>query len=419
MKIGFVGLGKLGLPVALVINKKGHEVFGYDTSENPKKYLDNQVYPNKEKDIDPYIRGNTVKMTTIEEIVAESDLIFLAIQTPHEEQYEGVTRIPTTRADFNYDYLKASIDRLAQEATKQLKTIDVVIISTVLPGTIKREIVPLLQDRINIVYNPFFIAMGTVIPDFLNPEFVLLGVENLATAEKLKKFYATIHSKPFAEMDIIDAELTKVSYNTFIGMKIAFVNTLMEICEKNGGNVDSVTNALKMATDRLISTKYLNAGMGDGGGCHPRDNIAMSYLAKSLNLSHNIFEDIMQAREDQTEWLACQLANLSKEKSLPIVILGKAFKPETSLTVGSPATLLRNLLSEYDLYSILTHVDPHIDSVEDFIKALSQKAIFFIGTQHSLFLDIGFLKGSVVVDPFRYIPEQEGVELISLGKPKK
>jgi len=184
-------------------------------------------------------------------------------------------------------------------------------------------------------YNPFFIAMGTTMRDFLDPEMVLFGVDDSWAAKKAKKFYRTLHHSPFYETTIETAELTKVTYNTFISTKISFVNTVMEMCDKlPNTNVDDVMNALKMCDDRIISDKYLSGGMGDGGGCHPRDNIALSWLSKKLDLSHDWFDNIMMQRENQTDWLA----DLIEEHSngLPINILGKSFKPETNITTGSP-----------------------------------------------------------------------------------
>ncbi len=144
-----------------------------------------------------------------------------------------------------------------------------IIISTVLPGTIEREIMPIIKDndKFKLCYNPFFIAMGTTVNDFINPEFVLFGVYDTWAAKTVKIFIKQFTIKPFYKTDIINAELIKVCYNTFIGMKIVFSNTIMEICHKNGGDVDQVIGGIKLATDRIISTKYLSGGMGDGGGC--------------------------------------------------------------------------------------------------------------------------------------------------------
>lgn len=408
MKIGVIGLGKLGYPVALAIKDKGHEVLGYDILPVTLANVKQGLFTSKEVGVQELLdKGGNIAVAELEQIVAESDIIFLAIQTPHDPRYEGVTPIPEERADFDYAYLKHSVATISGVAELQQKRVTLAIISTVLPGTIDREIKPILSPLVDLCYNPFFIAMGTVIPDFLNPEFVLLGVESREAADKVIDFYATIHSKPVVEMPIIDAELAKVAYNTFIGMKIAFANTLMEICHKNKGNVDNVTNAIKLATDRLISPKYLTAGMGDGGGCHPRDNIAMSYLAKNLNLSHNLFEDIMKAREDQTKWLVDLIietweANPEKQ----IIILGSEFKPETDLETGSPSRLLSELLGKTHGHFIQPRGAKIIDGT----------AIYFIGCRHKQYKDIRFAPGSIVLDPFRYIEPQEGVKIISIGK---
>jgi UDPglucose 6-dehydrogenase len=191
-------------------------------------------------------------------------------------------------------------------------------------------------------------------------------------------------------------------------MKIVFANTLMEICHKiPGTNVDEVTNALNLAKDRLISPKYLSGGMGDGGACHPRDNIAMSWLARELGLSYDLFESVIKAREKQTEWLA----DLIQGYNLPIVILGKSFKPETNIVTGSPALLLKNILEERG--HRVTAYDPYVDAEKPDFKA----SIFIIGTKHPDFLDFDFPENSVVIDPWRYInkPEKRNVKVISVG----
>ena len=215
-----------------------------------------------------------------------------------------------------------------------------------LPGTLAS------LGATHVLYNPSFIAMGTTIPDFLDPEFVLVGTDGASTS-KLREFYATIHNRPVFVTTIKTAELTKVAYNTYIGMKIVFANAMMEICEKIGADVDDLIDALSLAHRRITSSSYMRGGMGDGGGCHPRDNIALSWLARELDLSHDIFEDIMLAREDQTEWLA----KLAMETGEPIELMGKSYKPGTNLTIGSPARLLASLLEERD--AIFTHTDIH------------------------------------------------------------
>lgn len=415
MRVGFVGLGKLGLPCALAIESKGHEVAGYDIDPNVKTILEERYLPYKEEGAQELLEKSNIKLLEIRDLVEWSDIIFVAIQTPHHRKYEGVTRLPDERKDFDYTYLRSGMESICSEIDRQGKNKVVIIISTVLPGTLRREIFPLLGSHVKLCYNPFFIAMGTVIENFLNPEFVLFGVDYHWDAWGTnigKSFYETLHNRPFVKMSIESAELTKVAYNTYISSKIAVANTLMEICHKiPNANIDDVTGALKMATDRIVSPSYMDGGMGDGGGCHPRDNIALSWLARELDLSYDIYESIMLSREKQTEWLADLIIEYHEVSKLPVVILGKSFKPQTNLTVGSPSILLANLLSEKgQVFSIL---DPHVDK---FTVDFTSPCLFFIGTKHADFAEYKFPSGSIILDPFRYIPEDDDVIVVRIGE---
>lgn len=417
MNVGFVGLGKLGFPVALAVELKGHKVVGYDVNPAVAEMLANQKMEYREIMAQDAIEKSEMVIGTMADVVSHADIIFIPIQTPHDPMYEGTTRIPESRMDFNYDWLKSGIKSLAQEIESQGNDKIVIIISTVLPGTIEREIKPLLNSHMKLCYNPFFIAMGTTIRDFINPEFTLFGVDDEEAAEKAEEFYQTIHDKPFFKTSIKTAELIKVAYNTYIGMKIAFANTMMEICHKTGAITDDVTDAMGLATERIMSTRYLYGGMGDGGGCHPRDNIAMSWLSNELGLSHNFFDDIMMAREHQTEWLAdmMEMENLRSGSMtvLPMVILGKSFKPETSITTGSPSILLKNILKERGVNVVM--YDPYVDEGQPPTYA-HEKSVFLIGTKHEMFSTMTFPEGSIVIDPHRYIPDQKGIKVIRLGE---
>lgn len=411
MNVGFLGLGKLGLPVALAIDSKGHNVCGYDIDERIKTYLDEGAIPYREEGSQELLDNHNIQFTDVNNMVSNSEIIFVPIQTPHDEMYEGITRIPQTRKDFSYEWLKEGISVLADAINKQEEDKVVIIISTVLPGTIEREIKPLLNDKMKLCYNPFFIAMGTTIADFTNPEFVLFGVDDNEAAKKAEDFYKTIHNRPFFKTDISSAELIKVAYNTYIGMKVVFANTMMEICYHTGANVDDVTEAMGLAHERLMSKRYLYGGMGDGGGCHPRDNIAMSWLSNELGLSHNFFDNLMIARENQTEWLADLMIEERNKTNANLVILGKTFKQETNLVVGSPAILLKNILEEkgYDVEMY----DPYTDDEE---PNFSENTVFLIGTKHPEFKDMELPNNSTVIDPWRYRKEQEGTIVIRIGE---
>ncbi len=420
MNIGFIGLGKLGLPCALAVESRGHKVVGYDPSEQVKDIIDTKKLQYQEIWAQEYLDKSKIEIKSVEEVVSESEIIFVPIQTPHGEQFEGTTRIPDEREDFDYAYLKQGIKNLSEEIWYQQVKKVVIVISTVLPGTIRKEIKPIIESNpyFKLCYNPFFIAMGTTMRDFLSPEIVLFGVDNKWAANKAKKFYKTLHHSPFYETTIENAELIKVVYNTFIGTKIAFVNTVMEMCHHlPNTNVDDVTNALKMCDDRIISYKYLSGGMGDGGGCHPRDNIALSWLSDKLGLSFNWFDNIMKQREVQTDWLADLIEETSfKYKGCadgyPILILGKSFKPETNITTGSPSILLKNILEERG-HKQVSMWDPYIDDREN--ESQQEPMIYFIGTKHPDFTTYSYNQGSIIIDPWRYIPSIDNCEVIHIG----
>jgi len=411
MKVGFMGLGKLGLPCALSLENAGHEIYGYDINPDVKKILETRVLPYREEGSQELLDRHDINWSTVEELVKNSEIIFVPIQTPHHPKYEGVDRLPEERVDFDYSWLKSGINTLSQEIEKQGEDKIVVIISTVLPGTIRREIKPLLGSHTKLCYNPFFIAMGTTRRDFTNPEFVLFGMDDELAYQKAKKLYKTLHQKPIYKCTIEEAEMIKVSYNTYITMKICLANTIMELSHRlDNINCDNVMKGMFMANERLISPKYLLGGMGDGGGCHPRDNIALSWLAQKTNLSYDWYENLMICREKQTEWLADLTIQESREAELPIVILGKCFKKETNLTVGSPSILMKNIIEEKG-YSVKMY-DPLVDKTP---PPLNNKSVFFIGTNHDAFLDYIYPEGSIVIDPWRYIKDQDGVKLIKIG----
>ena len=414
MNIGVIGLGKLGLPVAVAIAFRGHSVMGYDLdpkrmSKEPQSYQ--EAGPYGEGDFNDWLAGAAnLSFGTMEEVVNHSEIIFIAIQTPHDSMYEGITPLPDKRVDFDYTYLRAAIRSLSGLVRKETV---IAIISTCLPGTIRQQIIPLLNEHMQLVYNPFFIAMGTTMRDFLQTEFVLLGVDDEGAATTVQCFYQVTTHQPIQVMSIESAELTKVAYNTFISLKIIFANTIMEICTRlHSADCDEVLGALQQAKERLISPLYLNGGMGDGGGCHPRDNIAMSHLAQNLDLSFDLFEAVMESRQNQSRWKAQMLVKLAREHLLPIVILGFAFKPGTNLIVGSPARLVAYYVREMDMGKSLLMIDQYVMGLE----VLLPQAVYLIGCLHPEYETLEFPKGSIVVDPHRIIPDQEGVVVIRLGE---
>lgn len=370
MKIGFIGVGKLGKEAAEVMHEAGHDVLGYD------------------KEI---ILGRKHEMTMfLEDVCKHGEIIFIAVPTPHHPDYDG--RYPTSHLpnkDFDYSIVKDVLKEVDKYTTKEQL---VVLISTVLPGTIRREFIELVNN-FRFIYNPYLIAMGTVKHDMVNPEMVIIGTEDghyTSDAKILCDFYSTfVNTNTRYEIGTWDeAESIKIFYNTFISTKVALVNMIQDVAEKNGNiNTDVVTGALERSTKRILGPAYMKAGMGDGGGCHPRDNIALRFLSEKLDLGYDLFDSIMKARERQAKNLADKLVLCAKVHKLPVVILGKSYKPDVSFIDGSSSILVAYYVEEQG-YQVLFDIETPI------------KAIYLVA-HYKKYHDFDFPEGSVIIDPWR------------------
>ncbi len=387
MKIGFIGVGKLGKDAAEVMYECGHDVLGYDVKT---------------------MSETKINMTTsIMDVCKHGEIIFIAVPTPHHPDYDG--RNPTSHLpnkDFDYSIVKEVLTEVNKHTSKEQL---VVLISTVLPGTIRREFINLC-DNFRFIYNPYLIAMGTVKWDMVNPEMIIIGTEDgsfTGDAKILLDFYKTfIKEGTRYEVGTWDeAEGIKIFYNTFISTKVALVNMIQDVAEKIGNmNVDVVTGALERSTYRILGPAYMKAGMGDGGGCHPRDNIALRYMAEKLDLKYDLFDAIMEAREKQAMNMANKLVSLSEEFNLPIVILGKSYKPDVEYIDGSSSILVgyyveeTNNKVEYDLEQPIP-------------------AIYLLG-HYGKHHDYDFPEGSVVLDPWRQF-KSDKIKVIQYGNTRK
>lgn len=409
MNIGWVGLGKLGMPCATALASYGsHDVVGYDV-----------LPPNLETP------GLKIADSISDVVKHTDDIVYVAVQTPHSPEFGGERRLPVDEngalitADFEYNYLINAVRNVVRAAEEQGKPITIVVVSTVLPGTMDRFIRPILGSHCVLVYHPFFIAMGTVVDDFIRPEFLLIGADHDADAHSLLDVYKSIHNSPACVISIASAELTKVAYNTFITSKIVFANTLAEMCEHTGADVDQVTDALSYGTERIISTKYMRAGMGDGGACHPRDNVALSSLAQRFDMSVDYMGYLAGAREAHTTWLASIILHWTMLTGFPVVLLGKAYKADINMTAGSPALLLAEILEtnsvSFTQYDHVVH-QHHTVRMNEILNDEKTRRVYFIATDHSDYRHIEFPAGSVVIDPFGMIRQQRGVTLVTPGR---
>ena len=389
MKIGFIGIGKLGKEAAEVMAEK-HEVVGFDLST--------------------IIPSNFKMVQTLGEACTDREIIFVAVPTPHHPDYDG--RYPTSHLpnkDFDYSIVKEVLEEIDKWTTKKQL---VVLISTVLPGTIRKELIPVCTN-FRFIYNPYLVAMGTVKWDMVNPEMMIIGTEDgsmTGDAKLLLDFYNTFVTEGTRyEVGTWDeAEAIKIFYNTFISTKIALVNMIQDVAEKNGNmNADIVAGALARSTQRIMGPAYMKPGMGDGGGCHPRDNIALRYMAEKLDLGYDLFDAVIKAREEQAKNLSTRLILETQREDLPIVILGKAFKPDVDYVDGSSSILTGKYCERFGSKFRVIY-DPKVP-----IKAVYLLA--HMGKYH----DYPFPEGSTVIDPWRSFTTKKNIKVIHYGNTRK
>jgi UDPglucose 6-dehydrogenase len=411
MNIGFIGLGKLGLDCAEVFAQH-YQVRGYD--------------------IEPRA-SDSVEICDLQEVVQLSDWIFIAVPTPHAAEYDG--SVPSSHLpakNFLYDAVQQALVKVNHYATTAKH---VVLISTVLPGTCRQQLAGLLNEQHSFVYNPYLIAMGSVKWDMVNPEMIMIGTEDGrddgVAAELAAVYQPMMQNRPNIVIGTWDeCEAIKIFYNTFISAKVGLVNMIQDFAQRIGNiDVDVVTNALAQSTMRIMGPKYMTAGMGDAGACHPRDNIALRWLAQEYDIGYDIFDTIMQARECQARNLANFLVIQAQKHNLPIVIHGKAYKPDVAYCIGSYSTLVGFYVAEtgHRCYYIDPLADNTVDVVHDFdrpavVLMAHNRAVTYsnVTGDHADHFYYDIRPGSVIVDPWRCIPvDMPGVTVVHYGNTRR
>lgn len=392
--VAMIGVGKLGQDCAEVMAEQ-YDVVGYD--------------------IEPRTPAFPMR-ATIKEAVEGRDIIFIAAPTPHDPMYGGET--PTSHLpnkDFDYTIVSEILDEVNKHVNpKQL----VVLISTVLPGTVRGILRPKITNA-RFIYNPYLIAMGTVKWDMVNPEMIIIGTEDgsqTGDALELINFYKPLmKNHPRVEVGTWDeAEAIKIFYNTFISAKVGIVNMIQDVAERNGNmNVDIVTGALSRSNYRITGPAYMTAGMGDGGACHPRDNIALRYMADRLDLGYDLFDAIMRAREVQAENMAKKIMTYGKN----LTIIGKAYKPGVHYVNGSSSMLVGHYVEQ--LGGTVNYYDEHtgdLDLKEDWTE------VYLIGYWDNYVKALTFKPetSATIIDPWRKMKlENYAGEIVHYGNTRK
>ena len=368
-KISLVGLGKLGLPLLVTFANNNQKIIGIDIDQNKINLLKNKKIPFFEPKLDEYLNNgyeNIDLNTTFDNVVNKSDVYIILVNTPSTENGE-----------FSNKYIYDAISELCKKIKETNKSDFLFILSsTVMPGThndlikqIESESGKKLNDDFGFVYIPDLVALGSVINDFENPDLLIMGESD----EKYGNIAETIYSKiiknnaPIVRMSLIESEITKVSLNAYITMKISFANFIGNISDKFNCNPNNITKAL--GYDRRISPHYIKSGLPFGGTCFPRDTWAFIKMSENIGLDAVHIKATQKINENQFNIL---YSKVSKHKNKKIGIYGLSFKPETSVLTESAGYYIYNQLInqgyEVSTFDPLVNAKHTIIDLNEFIK---------------------------------------------------
>lgn len=429
MNVCVIGLGKLGSPLSAVLASKGHNVIGVDRNE----FFVSEINAGRAPVVEPQLqelidasKGRLRATLSYEEAIPQTDISFVIVPTPSGP--DGT-------------FTNAWVIEAVKSIGAALKGKDhyhvVNITSTVMPGSTQGPIREALEEAsgktvgvdIGLTYNPEFIALGSVVRNMLYPDMILLGESDKRAGDVLEAVYkvSTENDPPIQRMNLMNAEITKISVNTYVTTKISYANTLAELCEKlPGADVNVVSEAL--GKDTRIGRKYLSGGLGYGGPCFPRDNVAFSVLAERLGVNAALPRATDNVNKHQIGRLVGMVRNNVGEGS--VAVLGLAYKPFTPVIEESQGVMIaRDLAAEGKIVTVfdplamdnargvLDHKVRYADNLADAVKDAST---IIVTTPDPAFDGLAEAirgKSSVtVIDCWRTLSADTGVNVVQVGR---
>lgn len=396
-KISLVGLGKLGLPLLSTFAKNEQKIIGVDVDTAKIEMLKDNQLPFYETNLKEYLisgRHNIDYANDFKQITDETDVAIILVNTPSNE-----------KGEFSNKYIYDAITNICTSLNKSNNDDFLFILSsTVMPGSHK-SIINLIEtntgrklnQNFGVVYIPDLVALGTVIKDFENPDVIILGESDSKYGEIAEKIYSKIlkNNPPIIKMSLIDAEITKVSLNAYITMKISFANFIGNVSEKFGANHSNITKAL--GYDRRISPYYIKSGLSFGGTCFPRDTWAFVKMSENVGLDAVHIKSSQIINENQNKYLYDKVKNYRDKK---IGIYGLSFKPNTYVTTESPGNILYEKLfnEKFDV----CYYDELIMSqyTDNFNKFIDDCDVIVITHDTNKFSNVK-LKNKIIVNPWQ------------------
>ena len=365
-KISLIGLGKLGLPLLCTFANSGQKILGVDIDTKKIDNLRKKILPFYEPRLPEYLNNglkNIQVVNNCNDVIKDTEVAIILVNTPSKEDGE-----------FSNEYIYDAVDALAQSLrTSEKEDFLFIISSTVMPQSHKTIIKKIedasgrtLNNGFGVTYVPDLVALGTVIKDFENPDVLIIGQSEKRYGDIAESIYKKIikNNAPVVRMSLTEGEMTKVSLNAYVTMKISFANFIGNITDKLKCNHSNITKAL--GYDKRISPHFIKSGLAFGGTCFPRDTRAFIKLSENLGLDAVHIKATQRINELQNELL---FEKVKAYKNKTIGIVGLSFKPDTAVVVESPGQILFDKLSSSS-YAV-TAFDPLVlnsTDLQDFIN---------------------------------------------------
>ena len=420
-RISVIGLGKLGACIAACFADKGFEVVGADVSARTVDLVNKGQAPVIEPglaDMLTRVRGRLRATQDVADAVSSSEATFIVVPTPS-----------TDEGGFTISYVLEAARSIGRALREKNAYHLVVLTSTVLPGSTEYGMIRVLEHEsgkrcdtdFGVCYSPEFIALGQVIRDFLNPEFLLIGEYDERAGDLLASIYKSVcdNDPAVARMSLVNAELTKISVNAYVTMRISFANMVAALSEQlPGGDVDTVTAALGL--DTRIGRRYLKGAVAYGGPCFPRDNQALAYLARQLGQRASLAEAVDAFNGTTNERLATRVLGMVPDGG-SVAVLGLSYKPDSNVIEESAGFLLAKSLVGSGA-SVTVHDPMAMDAARgvlgdavvyasDVDEAIKDKDVIVIMNPDRAYagLDMATIpKSTMVVDAWRMLRKQAG-----------
>ncbi len=338
MRVGVIGTGHVGLVTVGGLASLGHDVVGFDNDAEKIGQLQAGTMPFYEPGLDDLLQtqrdAGRIRFTgEVTEAIIGSDVVFICVGTPSRDNGSP-----------NLSYVQAAASLVALHATESIVVAEksTVPVST---GQRIRETL-MLEARARrgavsyeVVSNPEFLREGSAVADTLRPDRIVVGADSPAGHEVMRRLYAPLlerHDCPYVATDVRTAELIKHASNAFLATKISFINAVARICERAGADVETVADA--MGHDARIGRAFLNAGLGYGGSCFPKDVQAFVHIADQLGYDFGMLRETERVNREAHAWPVQQLRRLLWNlEGRTVAILGLAFKPGTDDIRHAPA----------------------------------------------------------------------------------